>query len=130
MGKLKIQTIHDSHEVVSVHGMMIGEWIPITISNVKVTCYNDCIVQVDNILVEEMKSSLIAIRVDVDHKAGVAIAMECQNVDISMVNNIGSQHESHFCETSIDICNNSSIVVLIVVIAYKEYPIRMTGGAI
>jgi len=57
--------------------MMIGEWIPITISNVKVICYNDCIVQVDNILVEEMKSSLIAIRVDVDHKAGVAIAMEC-----------------------------------------------------
>jgi len=37
-----------------------------------------------------MKSSLIAIRVDIDHKAGVAITMKYQNIDISIVDNIRS----------------------------------------
>jgi len=39
-------------------------------------------------LAEEMKSSLIAIEVDFDHKVGVTIAIEYQNVDILIVNNI------------------------------------------
>jgi len=35
-----------------------------------------------------MKSSLIAVGVDVDHKVSITIAMECQNVDIPIVNNV------------------------------------------
>jgi len=70
--------------------MVMGEWIPITISDVKITCYDNCIVQVDGILAEEMKSSLIAIKVDVDHKVGVTITMECHNADVPMVDNIKS----------------------------------------
>jgi len=39
-------------------------------------------------LAEEIKSSLIAVKVDFDHKVGVMIAMECQNVDILIVDNV------------------------------------------
>jgi len=73
-----------------MHGIMVGEWVPITISNVEITCHDDGIIQVDDILAKEMKSSLIAIRVYVDHKVDNMVTMECQNVDILMVDNIKS----------------------------------------
>ena len=73
-----------------MYRIVVNVWIPITISYVKITCYDNCIVQVNNILAEKVESSLIAIRINVDHKVYVMVIMECQNIDIPVVDNIKS----------------------------------------
>jgi len=43
---------------------------------VEVTCHDDSIIQVDNILTEELKSSLVAVRVDINNKVDILIIVE------------------------------------------------------
>jgi len=45
-------------------------------SYVKVTCHDDSIIQVDNVLTKELKSGLVAIRVDIDNEVDILIIVE------------------------------------------------------
>jgi len=59
-----------------VDGMVMEIWIPVTVSYIEVACHNDSIIQVDNILIKELKSSLVAVRVDIDHEVDILFIVE------------------------------------------------------
>jgi len=46
-------------------------WIPVTVPYVEVTCYDDSVIQVDNVMTKELKSGLVTIGVDIDHEVDV-----------------------------------------------------------
>ena len=60
----------------------------VTISYVKITCYDYHIVQINNILVQEIQSSLIAIRINVDYEVSAIVVIEGQNIDVMVIDNI------------------------------------------
>lgn len=60
-----------------MYRVVMGKRVPVTIPNVEIACHNDCIVQVDEALQEELESSLITVGVDVDHEVGVLVTVKC-----------------------------------------------------
>jgi len=56
--------------------MVVEIWIPVTVPYVEVACYNDGVIQVDNVLTKELKSSLVAVRVDIYHEVDILFIVE------------------------------------------------------
>jgi len=56
--------------------MVMEIWIPVIVPYVKVACHDDSVIQVDNVLTKELKSSLVAIGVDIDHKVNILFIVE------------------------------------------------------
>jgi len=59
-----------------VDGMVMEIWIPVAVPYVEVTCHDDGVIQVDNVLTEELKSSLVAIGVDINYEVDVLFIVE------------------------------------------------------
>jgi len=55
---------------------MMGKRVPVTVPNVKVACYDDRVIQIDGILSEKMKDSLIVIRINIDYEVGIPVPMK------------------------------------------------------
>ena len=75
---------------------MMDERIPVTVSDIKVTCHDNCIVQVNGVLLEEVEHSLIAIRIYVNNEVSIPVTVKRKDVDIPVVDNVKSHCESHF----------------------------------
>jgi len=56
--------------------MVMEIWIPVAVPYVEVACYDDSVIQVNNVLTKELKSSLVAIRVDINHKVDILFIVE------------------------------------------------------
>jgi len=76
--------------------MVIDERIPVTVSDIKVTCHDDCIVQVNGVLSKEVERSLITIGIYVNNEVSIPVTVKRKDVDIPVVDNIKSHCESHF----------------------------------
>jgi len=59
-----------------VDGIVMEIWIPVIIPYVEVACHDDSVIQVDNVLTKELKSSLVVIGVDIDHKVNILFIVE------------------------------------------------------
>ena len=56
--------------------MVMKVWIPVTIPYVEVTCYDNSIVQVHNVSIEELESSLVTIRVYINNEIDILIIVK------------------------------------------------------
>ena len=56
--------------------MVMEIWIPVIVPYVKVACHDDSVIQVDNVLTKELKSSLVVIGVDIDHDVDILFIVE------------------------------------------------------
>ena len=74
----------------------MDERIPVTVSDIKVTCHDNCIIQVNGVLSEEVERSLIAIGIYVNNKVSIPVTVKCKDVDIPVVDNVKLHCESHF----------------------------------
>ena len=74
----------------------MSKGIPVTVSDVKVTYYDNHIVRVDSILLEEVNGSLIAVGIDVDYKVGIMVTVKCKDVDVFVIDNVEPYCKSHF----------------------------------
>jgi len=59
-----------------MNGVMGIVWIPVIVSYIKITCHDHSIVQVDDILIKEMESILIAIGINVDDEVCGLVSVE------------------------------------------------------
>jgi len=59
-----------------MNGVMGVVWIPVIGSYIEITCYNHSIVQVDDILIKEMESILIAIEINIDDEVRGLVSVE------------------------------------------------------
>jgi len=56
--------------------MVMEIWIPVAVPYVEVACYDDSVIQVNNVLTKELKSSLVAIKVDINHEVDILFIVE------------------------------------------------------
>jgi len=56
--------------------IMMKAWILVTIPYVEVTCHDNSIIQVHNVSIEELESSLVTIRVYIDNKIDILIIVK------------------------------------------------------
>jgi len=57
-------------------GVIRVVWIPVVVSYIEITCHNYGIVQVDDVLIKEMESILIAIGINVDDEVCALVSVE------------------------------------------------------
>ena len=109
---------------------MIGEkWIPGTVSDVKVTCHNENVIDVSFSIVEILESYLRRVWVNFHQKINRA-AIEKGNVwNIPMIENIFAKRETKSGKSNVNISDNSQQILRVWWVFGKSYPIRMVGNA-
>jgi len=68
--------------------VMLEIRVPIAVSYVKIPCQDYCVIYICYVLTKDLKSSLIAIWVYVNHEVYVSVIMEDQDIDIMVVDNV------------------------------------------
>ena len=79
-----------------MNGVVLDVWIPVTISDVEVTCHPYSGSDVPHIVSQNSESCLITIRIHVDDKIIVLSVVKVNNIDVSMIYKVLSQGEPHF----------------------------------
>jgi len=87
-------------------------WVPVAISDVKITCHEQSVTDIPEIQVEKVQGCLVAVRVHIDDKANILFIVECYEVYVMMVDYVQMQSKLEFRKTLIDIHNYSRVVVL------------------
>jgi len=75
--------------------MVVCVGIPVTVSDVEVSCHDNCITDVSDVVAQDVNRCLIIVRVDVDDELYVLSIVKVDNIDIAMIYEIFSDRKSH-----------------------------------
>ena len=79
-----------------MYGVVVEVRIPIIVPNIEIAYHNNYTFQIDNVLMQKMQGSLIAVKIDINNEVGVTVRVEGQDVDVLMVDNVKMQSKSKF----------------------------------
>ena len=89
------------------------QWVPITISDIKVSYHDENIVNINLNILKIFQDCLIFIWVDVNNKENNTVVKEWNEVNIPMVYDIFSKWEIQLGNLSINISNYSWMFIII-----------------